>query len=72
MQNIRFSYRFNFLALMVFLLVGLSSCVKESVETTTNSFQNEPQRLLTTTVYGRVIDDNGAAIANATVNYEYL
>ena len=52
------------------VLILFQSCVKEGLETSTSTFSPEPQELIGTSVYGEVLNRDGAAVSGATVSLQ--
>ncbi len=51
-------------------ILTFTSCVKEESITTLTTITSDPKQIITTTLHGRVVDENNAAIAGATVIYK--
>ncbi len=65
--------KYQIKGIWIFILaIGLSmtACVMEDDMNTVTTFTPDPQQLVTTTITGRVIDQNNAVVAGATVTYK--
>ena len=56
-------------AVLAYFLIT-TACVKEDLTTEVTTIHSEPQQLVSTTLYGRVIDESDQPIVNATVAYK--
>ncbi len=66
----KISHSYLLLMIVSVILVLLSSCAEEGIiEESPRIIIPQSQEIITTTLYGRVIDDLGQPISNATVTY---